>query len=207
MVYAQSEMLQKEVYLIERVEQSTREAMTHLKAVVFVRPTVESVDALVAELKRPKYGQYDLYFSNLLKPDHLERIAEADEHELVREVHEFFADTLAVNPHVFTFNLIGVLSDDTWRRSVFERVHSGLVALLLSLKKRPSIRFQANSKPCQMLAQEIARSIQAEANLFDFRQVYDSPPLLLVSAARAKYVVLGLLIKTPWGVIGCGSPR
>ena len=39
MVYAQSEMLQKEVYLIERVDQPNREAMTHLKAVVFVRPT------------------------------------------------------------------------------------------------------------------------------------------------------------------------
>lgn len=39
MVFAHSEMLQKEVYLIERVEQKAREAMTHLKAVVFIRPT------------------------------------------------------------------------------------------------------------------------------------------------------------------------
>lgn len=39
MVYAQSEMLQKETYLIERLDQPNREAMSHLKAVVFVRPT------------------------------------------------------------------------------------------------------------------------------------------------------------------------
>lgn len=36
----------------------------------------------MAELKRPKYGQYDIYFSNILKPSQLERLAEADEHEV-----------------------------------------------------------------------------------------------------------------------------
>jgi hypothetical protein len=41
-----------------------------------------SIDALVAELKRPKYGQYDIYLSNVLKPSQLERLAEADEHEV-----------------------------------------------------------------------------------------------------------------------------
>ena len=35
---------------------------------------------------RSRYGQYDIYFSNILKPSQLERIAEADEHEVVREV-------------------------------------------------------------------------------------------------------------------------
>lgn len=39
MVYAQSEILQKEVYLLERIEQQAREVMTHLKAIVFVRPS------------------------------------------------------------------------------------------------------------------------------------------------------------------------
>lgn len=53
--------------------------MTHLKAIVFVRPTQESLDALVAELKRPKYGSYDIYFSNIIKSTQLERLAEADE--------------------------------------------------------------------------------------------------------------------------------
>ena len=39
LVYTQSEILQKEVYLLERVSNSSREVMTHLKAIVFVRPT------------------------------------------------------------------------------------------------------------------------------------------------------------------------
>lgn len=45
-------------------------------------PPQESIDALVDELRHPKYGQYDIYFSNLLKSDQLERIADADEHEV-----------------------------------------------------------------------------------------------------------------------------
>ncbi len=39
MVYAHSEMLQSEVYLIERVDQKKRETMTHLNAIAFVRPS------------------------------------------------------------------------------------------------------------------------------------------------------------------------
>jgi hypothetical protein len=103
------------VYLLERINNTAREVMTHLKAIVFVRPTKvcadgfplacflisdpqriscyfliqfccgsghtskhalnlratmcmgtvivslqSSIDALVAELKRPKYGSYDI---------------------------------------------------------------------------------------------------------------------------------------------------
>ena len=39
MVYAQSEILQKEVFLFERVDTQARETMKHLKAICFVRPT------------------------------------------------------------------------------------------------------------------------------------------------------------------------
>ena len=39
MVYAQSEILQKEVYLFERIDSQGRETMKHLKAICFLRPT------------------------------------------------------------------------------------------------------------------------------------------------------------------------
>lgn len=39
MVYTQSEILQKEVYLFERVDSPNREIMKHLKAICFLRPT------------------------------------------------------------------------------------------------------------------------------------------------------------------------
>lgn len=57
--YAQSEIMQKEVYLFERLDaQSTRDAIRHLKCVAFLRPTQENVDLLQQELRNPRYGQY-----------------------------------------------------------------------------------------------------------------------------------------------------
>lgn len=42
MVYTQSQILQKEVFLFEKIDQANREVMGHLKAVCFLRPTEES---------------------------------------------------------------------------------------------------------------------------------------------------------------------
>uniref|UniRef100_A0A8C0S056 Uncharacterized protein n=4 Tax=Canis lupus TaxID=9612 RepID=A0A8C0S056_CANLF len=39
MVYTQSEILQKEVYLFERIDSQNREIMKHLKAICFLQPT------------------------------------------------------------------------------------------------------------------------------------------------------------------------
>lgn len=58
MVYAQSEILQKEVYLFERIDSSGRETMKHLKCIAFLRPTKENVELLAQELRMPKYGLY-----------------------------------------------------------------------------------------------------------------------------------------------------
>lgn len=58
MVYAQSEILQKEVYLFERIDSSGRETMKHLKCITFLRPTKENVEFLAQELRMPKYGLY-----------------------------------------------------------------------------------------------------------------------------------------------------
>jgi hypothetical protein len=56
----------------------------------------------------------------------------------------------------------------------------GLISVLLSLKKRPAIRYAAGSDACRELAKDMGFAIQEEAELFDFRQAHDVPPLLLV---------------------------
>ena len=59
MVYAQSEILQKEVYLFEQIDKTgTASAMKHMKCVVFLRPSKENIDLLASELKAPRYGIY-----------------------------------------------------------------------------------------------------------------------------------------------------
>jgi hypothetical protein len=74
MVYAQSEILQKEVYLFERIDAGGRETMKHLKCIAYVRPTKENVELLANELRSPKYGLYYIckhFLSFLIKPGYL----------------------------------------------------------------------------------------------------------------------------------------
>ncbi|XP_054526342.1 vacuolar protein sorting-associated protein 45 isoform X4 [Pan troglodytes] len=88
MVYTQSEILQKEVYLFERIDSQNREIMKHLKAICFLRPTKENVDYMIQELRRPKYTIYFIYFSNVISKSDVKSLAEADEQEVVAEVQQ-----------------------------------------------------------------------------------------------------------------------
>uniref|UniRef100_A0AAR2KS90 Vacuolar protein sorting-associated protein 45 n=1 Tax=Pygocentrus nattereri TaxID=42514 RepID=A0AAR2KS90_PYGNA len=88
MVYTQSEILQKEVYLFERIDSQNRDNMKHLKAICFLRPTKENVENLIQELRRPKYSVYFIYFSNVISKSEVKALAEADEQEVVAEVQQ-----------------------------------------------------------------------------------------------------------------------
>jgi len=88
----QSTLLSHQIYLTDRIDNKKRERMPHMKCVCFLRPSEESLEALETELKEPKYGEYYLYFSNILSKTAIERLADVDEYEVVREVqimHQF----------------------------------------------------------------------------------------------------------------------
>uniref|UniRef100_A0A8D3C1N3 Vacuolar protein sorting-associated protein 45 n=1 Tax=Scophthalmus maximus TaxID=52904 RepID=A0A8D3C1N3_SCOMX len=87
-VYTQSEILQREVYLFERIDSQSRDSMKHLKAICFLRPTKENVEHLIQELRRPKYSVYFIYFSNVISKSEIKALAEADEQEVVAEVQQ-----------------------------------------------------------------------------------------------------------------------
>lgn len=46
-------------------------------------------------------------FSNVISKQDVKILAEADDQEVVREVQEFYGDYIAVNPHVFSLNIVG----------------------------------------------------------------------------------------------------
>ncbi|KAM3920202.1 vacuolar protein sorting-associated protein 45 isoform 1-T1 [Leptodactylus fuscus] len=179
MVYTQSEILQKEVYLFERIDSANRESMKHLKAICFLRPTKENVEYLIKELRRPKYSVYFLYFSNVISKSDVKSLAEADEQEVVAEVQEFYGDYIAVNPHVFSLNIVGCYQGRNWDPAHLSRATQGLTALLLSLKKCPMIRYQLSSEMAKRLAEGVKQVITKEYELFDFRRT-EVPPLLLI---------------------------
>lgn len=185
MVYSQSEILQKEVYLFERIDASNRETMKHLKAITFLRPTKENIDCLIKELKMPKYGMYYIYFTNAIKQTDIKGLAEADDHETVKELQEYYADYFAVSPHVVSLNIPSCarVGGSTWDINAFDRTSDGICALLLSLRKSPLIRFHGFSEMARKLAGNIRLAIDKNATLFDFRR-QDVPPLLLILDRR-----------------------
>lgn len=179
MVYAQSEILQKEVYLFERIDSQGREMMKHLKAICFLRPTKENIECLKKELQVPKYGSYYLYFSNVVPKSMVKLLAEADDQEVVKEVQEYFGDFFAVGPHAFSMNIVGSARGNNWDYEHMERSSDGLLALLLSMRKKPIIRYQQSSVMCKRLAENVMQKMYQESGLFEFRQS-DVPPLLLI---------------------------
>ena len=67
-VYSQSELLQKEVFLVELIESTSmsREPMSHLKAIYFLRPTSENIQHLRRQLASPRFGEYHICTSLVL---------------------------------------------------------------------------------------------------------------------------------------------
>ncbi|XP_045503454.1 vacuolar protein sorting-associated protein 45 [Colias croceus] len=185
MVFSQSEILQKEVYLFERIDSQTKwDNMKHMKCIVFLRPTSENIALLSRELRCPKYGVYFIYFSNVISKADVKTLAECDEQEAVREVQEVFADYLAVDRHLFSFNIVGCLHGRSWNQQHLQRCSQGLLALLLSLKKRPIIRYQAGSEPCSRLADRVKELMRRESVLMDnnipFNGDVPNPQLLIL---------------------------
>ncbi|GJN68261.1 vacuolar protein sorting-associated protein 45 [Purpureocillium lilacinum] len=185
----QSALLNHEVYLIDRLDNAGREKMRHLRCLCLVRPSPETVQLLVDELRDPKYGEYHLYFTNVAKKSSLERLAEADDHEIVKVVQEHFADYTVINPDLFALGVslpqwrIWSGTPDTWNPDALQRCAEGLIAVLLSLKKKPLVRYQKNSSLAKKLASEVRYLMSQEDQLFDFRKV-DTPPILLVLDRR-----------------------
>ncbi|KAF1995116.1 Sec1-like protein [Amniculicola lignicola CBS 123094] len=185
----QSALLNHEVYLTDRLDNQNREKMRHLRCLCFVRPSPDAVQLLVEELREPKYAEYHIYFSNIIKKSSLERLAEADDHEVVRAVQEYFADFLVVNPDLMHLNLgfpdhkIFGNNQDAWHADSLQRSTEGVLAVLLALKKKPLIRFQKNSLLAKKLATEVRYHMTQEDQLFDFRKT-DTPPILLIVDRR-----------------------
>jgi vacuolar protein sorting-associated protein 45 len=116
-------------------------------------------------------------------------LAEADDHEVVRAIQEYFADFFVINPDLMSLNLsfpdhrVWSTSPDSWNQNSLQRSTEAVLALLLALKKKPLIRYQKNSLLVKKLATEVRYNMTQEDQLFDFRKT-DTPPILLIVDRR-----------------------
>lgn len=184
MCSTQSELLHNEIFLIDTIENQERDIERHLRCLVYIKPTDESIGYLVKELRNPKYGDYHLFFSNLVSKNQLERLAEADDMEAVSKVEEIFQDYYILNEDLFSFDMppteLTINNSGVWDEYNLATCRESLLSVLLSLKIKPDIKYETNSKLCAKLANEVANSIQKnEKALFDF-PLMDVPPMLIL---------------------------
>ncbi|WWC85327.1 uncharacterized protein L201_000190 [Kwoniella dendrophila CBS 6074] len=200
MVTTQSELLAHEVYLTDRIDNINREPLNHLSCIAFLSPNQSSIDAVKAELSKPRYGGYWLYFSNTITKNQIEEMASVDEFEVVKEVQEYFADYLAQYPSHFSLTQAALSEggDGPSNPPIFlpspmylppPTLNSHLkaiLAVLLSLKKRPVIRYERMSSAGKKLSMEVQAAITNPPyrELFDFRGTQGAQPLLLILDRR-----------------------
>lgn len=83
------------------------------------------------------------------------------------------------------FNLM--LSGRMWNQQHLTRCSQGLLALLMSLKRRACIRYEAGSEPCVRLAERVRDLLRREAVLIDNNIPYNGEipaPILLIIDRR-----------------------
>mmetsp|Transcript_24481 Transcript_24481/g.70270 ORF Transcript_24481/g.70270 Transcript_24481/m.70270 type:complete len:580 (-) Transcript_24481:505-2244(-) len=195
MVFSQSDILQHEVFLVERIDAEQQEKMRHMNAVCLLRPTKQNFLLLSKELKSPKYNEYHIFFTNVVPHQRLEQLACCDEYEVVQQVQEFFADVYAVSHDLFSLGLHSTIRltepQEAWssyEESVFERIVEGLLAACLALRVLPALRYAAGSELARQLAQRLQARIAEERGLFEVlereRRGEAPPPVLLLLDRR-----------------------
>lgn len=60
LICSQSQILKKNVYLIELIEKTSPEKLLHLSSIYFVRPTEDNINKLIKEIKDPRFREYNL---------------------------------------------------------------------------------------------------------------------------------------------------
>jgi len=186
-VKGQTEMLDMGVYLFNQLGRrpETASDVTHLEAIVLIRPTRENITLLEQELRKPSHKSYHIFFSNVLPDGYLSRLAEADDYELVAQVKEVFMDFVPINHDLWNLRLpnsFSLMNDSMGSARVYDyHVHS-LTSVLLATKLRPVIRYDKNSPICKRLAMDVQKSMDRNSELFSWEQ--NNEPLLLVLDRR-----------------------
>jgi vacuolar protein sorting-associated protein 45 len=176
LVFTPSELMEYEIFLFEALN-GKRVTIHEMTAICLLRATKENVDLLIEKIAQPKYSTYHLVFTNLLSDAILESLALADCNSVIVNVYEYYIDYLPLQKGVLLLH-----PHDT--------IHS-LASVLISLKKRPIIRYQRSSNECCQIAKALHAHINKNRELF-----HSSRDVILLLTDRSSDPITPLL--TPW---------
>lgn len=192
-VYSQTEIMNAEVYLVEKLDAARPDRLPHLQAVCYLRPTRDNVARLRRELRRPRFGGYHVFFTNRAEDLRLQDLAEADGEEAVRGVQEFFGDYTALGPDHFSVPAPAphvLLEPPDWEfgasADALARATEALASAILSLRRHFAVRHAGRSELAARLAASLRHVVaHEERELFDFGvRGGEGQPLLLILDRR-----------------------
>eukprot|EP01091_Cochliopodium_minus_P019939 TRINITY_DN8552_c0_g1_i1.p1 TRINITY_DN8552_c0_g1~~TRINITY_DN8552_c0_g1_i1.p1 ORF type:complete len:502 (-),score=146.29 TRINITY_DN8552_c0_g1_i1:53-1558(-) len=184
--------IEQDIYLIQSIE-NAREFMPFMKCILFVHPS--SMEYVLKELRDPRYGEYYLFFSDMLNFEMIEQIAESDTQEVVRKVEEIFLDYFVTNDFTFHLNIPSVLhTENKAYQEMQSKIISSLTSFLVSIKAKPVIRYSDKSSLTYDLASKL--SIMMEKLEKKKLLVQASTHPLIIIMDRKEDPVTPLLI--PW---------
>lgn len=185
LVSTQSDLLKREIYLVDKLENVDRDKLRNLKCICFLKPTDLTVSKLSEEIGNPKYADYEVYFNNSISKSRLERLAESDDYEIINKVAEVYQDYYVLNRSLFTAininNPFLYNEIQSWDSSSLESSIESLTSLVLSLNMKPIIKYESNSKVALKLANAINYELSSNSQLLEqIEPKRDVSPLLLI---------------------------
>ena len=164
--FSKSLALKQEIFLFESIEKIQTEQKLNLNGIFFIRPTIENLEHLKRILQSSNFKEINLFFTNQLTDDYLQKLAQYDINMQVKNVQEIYLDYYIINSNVFHLNIKSCICNldmnpiEKWDQNdirINERIYQGLISACLSNRMKPIIKCVRGSDICLNLGKKLAK--------------------------------------------------
>ena len=156
-----SDLLNRGIFTVELIN-NKRNRFPNYGVIYFLSPTQKSISALIEDfsvLKRPKYKQLYIFFTHRLPVDLLDMLVTEGiirRTVLLKELNlSFFTKEDVVFDFEFESGLKLFNTNNDSQNKILRSICDRLFTVLTTLNIHPYIQYQANSKFCTILSEEI----------------------------------------------------
>ena len=103
--FSKSLALKQEIFLFKSIDKIQTEQKLNLNGIFFIRTTTSNLEHLKRILQSTNFKEINLFFTNQLTDDYLQKLAQYDINMQVKNVQEIYLDYYIINSNVFHLNL------------------------------------------------------------------------------------------------------
>ena len=164
--FSKSLALKQEIFLFENIDKIQTDQKLNLNGIFFIRPTPENLQELKRILQSSNFKEINLFFTNQITDDYLQKLAQYDINMQVKNVQEIYLDYYIINSNVFHLNIESCICNldmnpiEKWDKSdvlMNERIYQGLISACLSNRMKPIIKSVRGSDICLNLGKKLAK--------------------------------------------------